>query len=151
MRFRSFSLPASTKRPIAAICRVGYRAAVQGKNLQIQLGFSHDVVYPIPDGIAIAAPKPTSNTTPAEYKKMVQKAKEYIVAGDIFQVVLSQRFDLELDADPFDVYRVPLLDRPLLFEKVVAIEAEAERHRRQERQADQARRDAEAKFKAQHG
>jgi anthranilate synthase component 1 len=33
-------------------------------------------------------------------------AKEYILAGDIFQVVLSQRYDLDLDADPFDVYRV---------------------------------------------
>jgi large subunit ribosomal protein L6 len=41
------------------ITGVGYRAAVQGKNLQVQLGFSHDVVYPIPDGIAIVAPKPT--------------------------------------------------------------------------------------------
>ena len=38
---------------------VGYRAAVQGKNLQLALGYSHDVVYPIPDGIAIATPKPT--------------------------------------------------------------------------------------------
>ena len=34
---------------------VGYRAAVQGKNLQLQLGYSHDIVYPIPEGIAIAA------------------------------------------------------------------------------------------------
>ena len=41
------------------ITGVGYRAAVQGKNLQIQLGFSHDVVYPIPEGIAVATPKPT--------------------------------------------------------------------------------------------
>ena len=38
---------------------VGYRAAVQGKNLQIALGYSHDVVYPIPAGIAIVTPKPT--------------------------------------------------------------------------------------------
>ncbi len=38
---------------------VGYRAAVQGKNLQIALGYSHDVVYPIPQGITIATPKPT--------------------------------------------------------------------------------------------
>jgi len=38
---------------------VGFRAAVQGKNLQIALGYSHDVVYPIPEGIAIATPKPT--------------------------------------------------------------------------------------------
>jgi large subunit ribosomal protein L6 len=38
---------------------VGYRAAVQGKNLQLALGYSHDVVYPIPEGIAIVTPKPT--------------------------------------------------------------------------------------------
>src|SRR5262245_49944794 len=41
------------------ITGVGYRAAVQGKNLQIQLGYSHDVVYPIPEGISIATPRPT--------------------------------------------------------------------------------------------
>jgi large subunit ribosomal protein L6 len=38
---------------------VGYRAAVQGKNLQLSLGYSHDVIFPIPDGIAIVTPKPT--------------------------------------------------------------------------------------------
>jgi large subunit ribosomal protein L6 len=38
--------------------QAGYRAAVQGKNLQLQLGYSHDVVYPIPEGIAIATPRP---------------------------------------------------------------------------------------------
>ena len=38
---------------------VGYRASVQGKNLQLQLGFSHDVLYPIPAGIQIACEKPT--------------------------------------------------------------------------------------------
>ena len=37
---------------------VGYRAAVQGKNLQIALGYSHDIVYPIPEGITIAMPQP---------------------------------------------------------------------------------------------
>jgi large subunit ribosomal protein L6 len=41
------------------ITGVGYRAAVQGKTLQLQLGFSHDVNFPIPEGIAIATPKPT--------------------------------------------------------------------------------------------
>ncbi len=41
------------------ISGVGYRAAVQGKNLQLQLGYSHDIVYPIPAGITIACPKPT--------------------------------------------------------------------------------------------
>ena len=38
---------------------VGYRAAMQGKNLQLALGFSHDVVYETPEGITIAVPKPT--------------------------------------------------------------------------------------------
>ncbi|WAP67786.1 50S ribosomal protein L6 [Jiella pelagia] len=38
---------------------VGYRAAMQGKNLQLSLGFSHEVVYKTPEGIAIAVPKPT--------------------------------------------------------------------------------------------
>src|ERR1700746_43333 len=41
------------------ITGVGYRAAVQGKNLQVQLGYSHDIVYPIPEGITIAVPKAT--------------------------------------------------------------------------------------------
>jgi large subunit ribosomal protein L6 len=38
---------------------VGYRAAVQGKSLQLSLGYSHEVAYPIPAGITIATPKPT--------------------------------------------------------------------------------------------
>jgi large subunit ribosomal protein L6 len=38
---------------------VGYRAAMQGKNLQLALGFSHDVVYEVPEGITVATPKPT--------------------------------------------------------------------------------------------
>ncbi|TDH36130.1 50S ribosomal protein L6 [Pseudohoeflea suaedae] len=38
---------------------VGYRAAMQGKNLQLALGFSHDVVYQPPEGVAITCPKPT--------------------------------------------------------------------------------------------
>ena len=40
------------------ISGVGYRAAVQGKNLQLALGYSHDVVFPIPEGITIATPRP---------------------------------------------------------------------------------------------
>ncbi|MGE3245782.1 MAG: 50S ribosomal protein L6 [Beijerinckiaceae bacterium] len=41
------------------ITGVGYRAAVQGKSLQLALGYSHDVNYPIPDGITITTPRPT--------------------------------------------------------------------------------------------
>jgi anthranilate synthase component 1 len=48
---------------------------------------------------------PRSNMTPEAFKKMVQRAKEYIVAGDVIQVVLSQRFQQEHHADPIDLYR----------------------------------------------
>lgn len=51
-------------------------------------------------------PMTTSPTPAGMYERAVDVAKEYIRAGDIFQVVLSQRFDVELDADPVDVYRV---------------------------------------------
>jgi large subunit ribosomal protein L6 len=59
------------------ITGVGYRAAVQGKNLQIALGYSHDVIYPIPEGIAIVAPKPTEITiTGIDKQKVGQVAAE---------------------------------------------------------------------------
>jgi large subunit ribosomal protein L6 len=41
------------------ITGVGYRAAVQGSNVQLQLGYSHDVTFPIPQGIQVVCPKPT--------------------------------------------------------------------------------------------
>ena len=47
----------------------------------------------------------TSNVSRDEFEQMVRTAKEYIAAGDIYQVVLSQRFEAKLDADPFTVYR----------------------------------------------
>ena len=50
---------------------VGYRAAVQGKTLQLQLGFSHDVNYPIPEGITIVAEKPTLLTISGSNKQLV--------------------------------------------------------------------------------
>ena len=54
-----------------------YRAAVQGKNLQLQLGYSHDVVYPIPEGITIAAPKPTEiKISGSDKQKVGQVAAE---------------------------------------------------------------------------
>ncbi len=55
------------------------------------------------DTPSIAAP--ASNTSPDDYKTMVLKAKDYIAAGDIFQVVLSQRFETEFTLPPFALYR----------------------------------------------
>ena len=53
------------------ISGVGYRAAVQGKNLQLQVGLSHDVAYPIPTDITIATPKPTEITITGADKQLV--------------------------------------------------------------------------------
>ena len=59
------------------ITGVGYRASVQGKNLQIALGYSHDVIYPIPEGIAIVTPKPTEIViTGIDKQKVGQVAAE---------------------------------------------------------------------------
>jgi len=52
------------------------------------------------------APDTTSTMSREDYCLAVEVAREHILAGDIFQVVISQRFDVELDAEPFDVYRV---------------------------------------------
>ena len=51
------------------------------------------------------APPAHSNFQPDEFKRAVERAKEYIRAGDIFQVVLSQRFESDFSGDPLDFYR----------------------------------------------
>jgi large subunit ribosomal protein L6 len=56
---------------------VGFRAAVAGKNLQLNLGYSHDVLYPIPAGIKIECPKPTEIVVSgADKQKVGQVAAE---------------------------------------------------------------------------
>jgi anthranilate synthase component 1 len=66
---------------------------------------------------AVALPEPQSNTTVAEYLRMVDTAKEYIRAGDIFQVVLSQRFSAPFTLPSFALYRAlrRLNPSPFLF------------------------------------
>jgi large subunit ribosomal protein L6 len=59
------------------ITGVGYRAAVQGKNLQLSLGYSHEVNYPIPEGITIATPRPVEIViTGIDKQKVGQVAAE---------------------------------------------------------------------------
>jgi hypothetical protein len=53
-----------------------------------------------------------SNMTNEEYKNAVLQAKEHILAGDIFQIVLSQRFERRTFADPFEVYRALRIVNP---------------------------------------
>ena len=62
-------------------------------------------LMPLPGGDDLI-PEVTSTMTEGQYCAAVETAKEHIAAGDIFQVVLSQRFDLDLDAEAFDLYRV---------------------------------------------
>jgi large subunit ribosomal protein L6 len=50
---------------------VGYKAAVAGKNLQLSLGFSHDIVFPIPSDVTIVTPKPTEITITGIDKRQV--------------------------------------------------------------------------------
>ena len=59
-----------------------------------------------PPGTSEELPELTTTLPETVWNAAVETAKEHIRAGDIFQVVLSQRFDTELRADPFDVYRV---------------------------------------------
>ncbi len=64
------------------------------------------VPSPPPAGDLTELPRYTSTMPEAAYHEAVEAAREYILAGDIFQVVLAQRFDLDGHYDPFDVYRV---------------------------------------------
>jgi anthranilate synthase component I len=74
-------------------------------------GLAHDGARPIDEPMLEPPrdeplPEVVSSLGGGRYQSAVEVAKEYIRAGDIFQVVLSQRFDFDLDADPVDVYRV---------------------------------------------
>src|SRR5439155_12161994 len=53
-----------------------------------------------------------SNFEKKDYLNAVAAAKEYIAAGDIFQVVLSQRFEVDLPASPFEIYRALRIVNP---------------------------------------
>jgi anthranilate synthase component 1 len=65
---------------------------------------AHTPVTPAPTA-AVRAVSPVSNTTREEYLDMVERAKAYVRAGDVFQVVPSQRWSLELEVTPFALYR----------------------------------------------
>ena len=62
------------------ITGTGYRAAVQGKNLEINLGFSHPVIYPVPEGIKITCEKPTSIKVEGVDKRQVGQVASEIRA-----------------------------------------------------------------------
>ncbi len=83
-----------------ALTRAGERLSAVVDALEAPLGHS-----PPSAKTGLLTVWPSSNTAPAEYERMVLAAKEYIMAGDIFQVVLSQRFEAPFELPPFALYR----------------------------------------------
>jgi len=82
----------------------GYRAAV-AEVAAIEKRLSGPLARQKRRGGREAPSSPRSNISRQGFLRAVEKAKDYILAGDIFQVVLSQRLDLSLHAEPFQVYR----------------------------------------------
>jgi anthranilate synthase component 1 len=70
-------------------------------------------------------PTPTARLTPAEYHAAIERSKQYIRDGDVFQVVISQRFDHVLTAEPIDVYRVLRALNPSPYMYLLTLESPA--------------------------
>ncbi|XP_027936832.1 anthranilate synthase alpha subunit 2, chloroplastic-like isoform X2 [Vigna unguiculata] len=95
-------------------------ALSDGRNqLETLVSRVHDIITPklVAGSIKLhthlfGAKLETSNMTNEEYKRAVLQAKEHILAGDIFQIVLSQRFERRTFADPFEVYRALRIVNP---------------------------------------
>lgn len=84
--------------------RTKYNAAIR-EIRATRKRLSEPVAAEIPKRRRARPLKVTSNFSRAKFLKAVDKAKEYIRAGDIFQVAVSQRFSARTDADPFEIYR----------------------------------------------
>jgi anthranilate synthase component 1 len=98
--------------------------------------FAARLARPLPES-ALRPPKPaagplvvTSRTGQKDFLNAIAKAKEYIAAGDIFQVVLSQRFDVEPAVDPFSIYRSLRVvnPSPYMYFLRLGLESEADTH-----------------------
>jgi anthranilate synthase component 1 len=84
-----------------------YDAAVERvRRTRDDLAQSLDILPVEPPVVGEDPPSVTSSMPDGRYRRAVDVAREHIRQGDIFQVVLSQRFDVDLQADPFDFYRV---------------------------------------------
>jgi anthranilate synthase component 1 len=82
----------------------GYRAAEKRLN-RLEKMLSAAIVLPKRRKVVKGALKLKARTKMADYLRGVERVKEYIAAGDVFQCVLSQRFDCEPGVDPFEIYR----------------------------------------------
>lgn len=81
-------------------------AAAQAALDRLQTGIAQPSEAWIADVDLATAATPLPRVTAGEYEAAVERSKEYIRDGDVFQVVISQRFDHEITAEPIDVYRV---------------------------------------------
>jgi anthranilate synthase component 1 len=84
--------------------------AAYARGLERLRGVVSALDAPLPHATAMASatlalPEPASNTPAADYMRMVKRAKEYVFAGDVFQVVLAQRFSVPFSLPPFALYR----------------------------------------------
>ncbi len=96
----------SPVRPVASVsARAAYEAAVARLDRVAAALESPLPVEARVDLSTVDAPEPVSNTTPEDFAAMVARAKEYIVAGDVFQVVLSQRFEAPFTLPALALYR----------------------------------------------
>ena len=95
--------------PVRASSGVAARAAYEAAELRIDAVIHGlETVIPADQAVDISnlpVPDPQSNTSEQEFHAMVARAKDYILAGDIFQVVLSQRFSAPFSLPPFSLYR----------------------------------------------
>ena len=82
-----------------------YDRARENLEISVEKFKQPTVLRPLPAQPTGKLPAARSNTTREEFESMVAQAKELIAAGDIFQVVLSQRFETEFTGDPLDLYR----------------------------------------------
>jgi anthranilate synthase component I len=97
--------------PVLGLDAAGLDAAYDAACRRVEQAVA-DLARPLP--YVAVAPPVAGETLPdihssmphGMYQRAVEVAKEHILAGDIFQVVLAQRYDIDLDADPFDFYRV---------------------------------------------
>jgi anthranilate synthase component 1 len=95
--------------PVRPVADVDARAAYAEANDRL-LSVVTALDAPLPHATAmsssvLALPDAVSNTPPRDYMRMVDRAKEYIAAGDIFQVVLAQRYAVPFSLPPFALYR----------------------------------------------
>jgi anthranilate synthase component I len=93
-------------RPVPGLDAAAAHAAALARLVSVVDALAGPVPQATPtDADTLIAAEPVSNTTPAAYRQMVDRAKDYVAAGDVFQVVLSQRFSTPFTLPPFQLYR----------------------------------------------